>query len=107
MYSALFGLTWLYSHEPIQRPKWLPSVSGWAQNLGLVGLAIATLTAWNIYLHQPDGRLHVTFLNVGHGDAILIQTPAGRYALIDGGPSPNALAESLGRWCPWGRGLLT
>ncbi|MBM4425255.1 MAG: DUF4131 domain-containing protein, partial [Chloroflexi bacterium] len=100
MYAALFGLTWFYSREPEQRPKWLPAMSSWAQTLGLAGLAIGTLAAWNVYLHQPDGRLHVTFLNVGHGDAILIQTPTGRYALIDGGPSPNALAEALGRHLP-------
>ena len=32
----------------------------------------------------------------------MIQTPAGRYALIDGGPSPGRLAESLGRFLPAG-----
>lgn len=100
MYVALFGLTWFYSREPEQRPKWLPAMTSWAQTLALAGLAIATLTAWNVYLHQPDGKLRVTFLNVGHGDAVLIQTPTGRYALIDGGPSPNALAEALGRHLP-------
>lgn len=45
----------------------------------------------------PDGRLHVTFLDVGQGDAILLQTPSGRHVLIDGGPSPSALLTALGR----------
>ncbi|HLB49477.1 MAG TPA: ComEC/Rec2 family competence protein [Anaerolineales bacterium] len=106
MYAVLIGLTWLAGREPNQRPPWLPSVSGWVSSLGLAIAAIGTLAVWNLYLHQPDGRLHVTFFDVGHGDAALIQTPSGRYALIDGGPSPNALAESLGRSLPAGTRAL-
>ncbi len=106
MYALLFGLTWLLNREATQRPKWLPPLSGWVTHAVLALLAIGTLVAWNIYLHRPDGKLHVTFLNVGHGDAILIQTPSGRYALVDGGQSPNALAESLGRLLPIGTRTL-
>jgi len=32
-----------------------------------------------------DGFLHVTYLNVGQGDATLIESPTGRQILIDGG----------------------
>lgn len=35
---------------------------------------------------DADGKLHVWFLNVGHGDAILIRAPNGRTVLVDGGP---------------------
>lgn len=42
---------------------------------------------------QPDGRLHVYFLNVGQGDAILIRTPGGQNILVDGGPKNNILYE--------------
>lgn len=34
-----------------------------------------------------DGRLHVWFLDVGQGDAILIETPQGRVAVLDAGPA--------------------
>src|SRR5574337_196912 len=106
MYTILFGLTWVLNREAPQRPQWLPSLTGWVTNAGLALLAVGTLAAWSIYLHRPDDRLHVTFLDVGHGDAILIQSPSGRYALIDGGPSPNALSESLGRLLPIGTRTL-
>jgi len=36
---------------------------------------------------SPVGRLRVTFLDVGQGDAALIQAPTGERLLIDGGPT--------------------
>lgn len=38
---------------------------------------------------SDQGKLMVTFLNVGQGDAILVQTPQGRTMLIDAGGSPS------------------
>ncbi|MEQ8331412.1 MAG: lamin tail domain-containing protein [Longimicrobiales bacterium] len=35
---------------------------------------------------RPDEPLAITFLDVGQGDAILIQAPGGRTALVDAGP---------------------
>jgi len=41
---------------------------------------------------------------VGEGDAILIRTPSGSTALLDGGPSPAVLTAALGRRLPpWHR----
>lgn len=48
----------------------------------------------------------ITFLDVGQGDAILVQTPSGRNVLIDGGPDPDAIVGALGRRLPfWQRRL--
>ncbi len=71
-------------------------------------LAAAALAAllWAAVLAQPDGRLHVWFLDVGQGDGILIQTPGGRQVLIDGGASATALLGELGAVMPfWDRTL--
>jgi competence protein ComEC len=46
----------------------------------------------------------VSFLDVGQGDAIFVQTPTGRRVLIDGGPSPALLLEALAQRLPfWDR----
>ena len=53
---------------------------------------------------QPDGRLHMTVLDVGQGDSILLQGPAGGRILIDTGPDPNRLIALLDqRLPPWDR----
>lgn len=39
--------------------------------------------------YRPDGLLRVTFLDVGQGDATVIESPTGRIALIDGGGRPG------------------
>jgi len=49
----------------------------------------------------PDGRLHLTMLDIGQGDAILVQAPSGAVALIDGGPDPDLLLQRIGRALPW------
>jgi beta-lactamase superfamily II metal-dependent hydrolase len=38
----------------------------------------------------PDGKLHVYFFNVGHGDAALIVSPEGHTVLVDSGPASAA-----------------
>ncbi len=63
----------------------------------LVALFICTLLVWRLESVRPDGRLHITFLSVGSADAVLIQTPSGHSALINGGPSLSALSDGLGR----------
>jgi len=39
----------------------------------------------SLYLHRPDNRLSVTFLDVGAGDAAVIRLPNREVMLIDGG----------------------
>ncbi len=67
-------------------------------------LLLAAILVWAMVLTTPDDNLHVSFLNVGQGDAILIQTPNHQNILVDGGPSPQAISLELGRKLPfWDR----
>jgi len=77
--------------------------SGW-RLLGV--LAFLAIVAWLALRQLPDDRLHVYFLDVGQGDAILVLTPDGRQILIDGGPNPTALLSELSAVLPfWDRSL--
>jgi competence protein ComEC len=73
----------------------------------LIAAGIGTVVILVGYIvTQPDGNLHVTFLDVGHGDAVLIQTPSGSRVLIDGGPDPRQTLSELGDHLPfWDRAL--
>lgn len=46
------------------------------------------------------GLLRVSFLNVGQGDAIYIESPTGTQVLIDGGPDATVVRR-LGEVMPW------
>jgi competence protein ComEC len=70
------------------------------------GSGILLVLAFFAWKELPDGRLHVHFLDVGQGDAILVETPKGRQVLVDGGPSPSAVLSQLGGRLPfWDRTL--
>ncbi|MEX2548565.1 MAG: DNA internalization-related competence protein ComEC/Rec2 [Chloroflexota bacterium] len=69
----------------------------------VVGLAVLLIAANG---SRPDGRLHITVLDVGQGDAILLQGPNGGRALIDTGPDPARLVALLDDRIPsWDRRL--
>jgi competence protein ComEC len=70
----------------------------------ILPLLVVAILVWSVALTMPDDKLHVSFLDVGQGDAILIQTPNGQDILIDGGPDPQKINLELGEKLPfWDR----
>jgi competence protein ComEC len=66
-------------------------------------LVAAAILVTFVAVSMPDNRLRVSFLDVGQGDAILIQK-GSQQALVDGGPSPQAVCLGLGEKMPfWDR----
>ncbi len=64
-------------------------------------LSIVTLCIWYvIILEDRAGKLTVSFLNIGQGDSIFVDSPSGRQVLIDGGPDRSVLRE-LSKIMPW------
>ena len=63
-------------------------------------MLVGAVLVWQAVLNQPDGKLHMTVLDVGDGEAVLIESPEGRYVLIGGGESATRLADGLGRSLP-------
>lgn len=52
-------------------------------------------------LANRPARAKVDFLNVGQGDAMLLQTPSGQRILIDSGPDQSVLPELAGALPFW------
>jgi competence protein ComEC len=53
---------------------------------------------------RPDGTLHLTTLDIGQGDAILVESASGPTMLVDGGPDPELTLRRLGANLPfWAR----
>jgi competence protein ComEC len=93
-YAVLFG--WTFSQGRVRqtlRAAATPAVI-------IATLGILAFLTWSAALSAPDGNLHVTFLDVGSADAVLIQTPGGGNILVNGGASPSALSDALGRRIP-------
>jgi len=108
-YSALAAIVWLGSRKGLgERIK-----SGASKSFSLISkspkrwvipplLVVAILVSVGAAT-MPDDELHVSFLDIGQGDAILIQK-GNQQVLVDGGPSPQALALELGDRMPfWDR----
>lgn len=48
---------------------------------------------WSHWSRLAQGDLHIYFLDVGQGDAVLIKTPSDQIILVDGGPGTEILTE--------------
>lgn len=68
----------------------------------LLGIGLNVLI-WTLLLLRGPGTLTVSFLDVGQGDAILIESPSGVDFLIDGGRDRSVLREVGKRLGPFDR----
>ncbi len=69
--------------------------------LGLCFLFVAINgVIWNAAFANSRSTLAVSFLDIGQGDSIFIQSPSGAQVLIDGGPN-RAVLHELGKVMPW------
>jgi competence protein ComEC len=71
-----------------------------------VAIALAASVAGLVLIaaHRADGTIRIEVLDVGQGDAILVQGDRGARMLVDGGPDPGRLLVALDeRLPPWDR----
>ncbi|MFH1087552.1 MAG: MBL fold metallo-hydrolase, partial [Chloroflexota bacterium] len=63
-------------------------------------LVVIAILVWSIALTMPDDKVHVSFLDVGQGDAILI-AQGSQQILVDGGPGSQAITRELSEKMPF------
>jgi competence protein ComEC len=69
----------------------------------VIPLVVIVILTWSFGFTMPDQNIHVTFFDVGQGDAILI-AKGTRQILVDGGPGTQAVSLALSRKMPfWDR----
>jgi len=72
----------------------------------LLALVAATAMVGLAFAHRADGTTRITVIDVGQGDAILVEGGHGGRMLVDGGPDPDRLLIELDRRLPpWDRRL--
>ena len=83
--------------KPAPRPKHRRIYLAAAFVVALAGCVVAS---------RPDGAVHVIVLDVGQGDAILLEGDHGGRILVDGGPDGDVLLRVLDQYVPaWDRRL--
>ncbi len=94
---ALFGAALAARRLPgISRRRSSPRAR-WVVAAALAALALAGLVAARGESPHPPNRFTATFLDVGQGDATLLQAPGGHAVLIDGGPPGSGVVDGLHR----------
>jgi len=116
-YSALAIAFWFSSHRQqagtlttksltLARSginKMTDSTSQLPKKLVIPPLVVAAILVSVAGATMPDNNLHLSFLDVGQGDAILIHK-GRQQVLVDGGPNPQAITLELGKKMPfWDR----
>ena len=96
-YGTLIAVSGLVPAEKTSVPPCSRSTQGNSRLRQRTLCACSALRRWRLSrflsgwrtLTLPDGKLYVTFIDVGQGDAVFIQTPGGEQVLIDGGRHPG------------------
>ncbi|HSJ87664.1 MAG TPA: ComEC/Rec2 family competence protein [Anaerolineales bacterium] len=99
-YAVLFAVTFAGPRLKERAESLKEQVGAIGVGAGLLILVIGLLLVWRAAAAIPDKRLHITFLDVGSADGVLIKTPTGKYVLINGGDSVTNLSDELGRRLP-------
>jgi len=100
-YIALLSVTFNWP----RLKEWFNSLAGSLRAVALTAsltlMFVCVIVVWRASATTGDGQLHITFLDVGSADAVLIQTPEGGNVLINGGQSTSELSDELGRRLPF------
>lgn len=93
MITAIRPPWWLRLEKTLRRQFVVVSIF-------LIGIAVSILM-FGMFTSRPDGQLHIWLLDMGHSNAIFMQSPNGAHMLGDGGRFPSRLLTALGDRLPY------
>lgn len=92
-YAILFTLTftrdWKAAWQKLAKPATL-----------LISLGCAVLVTWSLALGRPGGKLALVLLPAGDNPVLLVETPGGRFMLVNGAIEPSSLRAQLSNLMP-------
>jgi competence protein ComEC len=97
-YYLALAVSWLLWRRRIQSGAEVPRAA-WARRVAsasAVGAAVWILVPVSLLGREGDGRLHITFLDVGQGDSALLRFPRGATMLVDAGGVAGAGSFDIG-----------
>lgn len=101
MYATLLAVTFGWSNIQAWFQRTAGALRAIAVTLAFTFAFVCMILFWRASATAGDGQFHITFLEVGSADAVLIQTSEGRNILINGGASVTELSDELGRRLPF------
>ncbi len=101
-YLLLIGYAMVHAARP---PMWIRLEQFVRRQVvvlsAVAAAAIALVLMWAMCFSRPDRKLHLWLLDVGHSNAVLMQTPGGAHVLVDGGRFPSRLLSAIGDRLPY------
>jgi competence protein ComEC len=94
-YIVLFALTFIHDRKAFLKRVAKPTAV-------LVPLGCAVLVLWSMVMRAPNGRLTLTMLPGAKNPVVLVESPGGRFVLINGAVDASSLREHLGKFLPFG-----
>lgn len=86
---------WIGDAQALATAIWHGPERAVERGIVVAAVALVAVLPWALAMNVTDDRLHAHVLDVGQGDAVLLETPLGQTILVDGGVEPRVTVSAL------------